>query len=444
MKPFAVFWDQSFLWGLFLYDTLVKFQLPFDILNAEDIRRGALQNYAVLIVPGGWAVHKKASLGEKGEKAIKNFVYSGGGYLGFCGGAGLALSGDNALGMVPVRRLPLRRRLPSASGTVYITFYQNHPICVGLPSTVKTTVWWPSQFDIETQQQIIPIAFYESIGKDFWVSDIPADGLEFTELQKLESIYGINLDPTKYFLGGVAILEGFYGSGRLILSYPHLETPDDEEGNELFRRLLIYLETQSNGVHSPEGAVIRKDRPMPDIPSFTSYRMIKCMLDKMRTFIRLGETYFLWFWRKPWLLGWKRGVRGLEYSMMVTCLAFLEAAFRNIHNPNAAHDESWRDRIEHLGRLFDEFLLLARKLIFKERLVYISNPVSKIDHVDNGEIDDLRNYLFGLQMNHGGLCRKIFDIIDSLLFDALLLTKSCGSFIRIGGIAVPELPSFSA
>lgn len=440
MKPFAIFWDQSFLWGLFLYDTLVKLQLPFDILNAEDIRRGALQNYDVLIVPGGWAIHKKASLGERGEKAIKNFVYSGGGYLGFCGGAGFALSGENALGMVPVKRLPLRKRLPSASGTVYIAFYNDHPICADLPPTIKTTVWWPSQFDIETQQQIVPIAFYKSIGKDFWVSDIPADGLEFTELQKLELIYGINLDPTRYFLGNVAILEGFYGSGRLILSYPHLETPDDEEGNELFRKLLIYLESQSNRVHSSWDKI---DRSIPAIPSFTSYKTIKRMLYKMKDFIHLGETYFLWFWRKPWLLGWKRGVRGLEYSMMVTCLAFLETALRNIHNPGEANDDSWKNRVEYLDSLFDEFLPLAKKLILKERLAYISNPVSKIDHVDNGEIDDLRSYLFGLQMNHGGLCRKIFDVIDSLLFDTLLLIKSCGSFVRIGGSTVTELPSFS-
>ncbi|MCX7822940.1 MAG: BPL-N domain-containing protein [Syntrophobacterales bacterium] len=444
MSPFAVFWDQSFLWGLFVYDTLLKLQLPFSILSARDIRRGALENYSVLIVPGGWAVHKRASLGEEGEKAIRSFVYHGGSYLGFCGGAGLALSGQRTLNMVPVKRSPLEKRLPSASGTVYVKILGDHPSHKGLPPTIKTTVWWPSQFDIEAAEEVTPLGIYEGTGEDFWVSDIPIEGIEPEEFGRLEVIYGINLDPSRYFLGNVAILESNYGSGKLILSYPHLETPEDEEGNELLRRFLLYLDDHARRSHPVPYHKDTNGEPELDHPSLSSYHTVKRTLDKVRDFIRLGESHFLWFWRRPWILGWKRGVRGLEYSMLVTCLAFLEVSLSILSlKKTGKSNSSWDVRLKNLEELIDEFLPLAKKLLIQERLASFSTPISKIDRLSSIEVDNLRAYLFGRQMNHGGLCRRIFDLLDTLLFDSILLLKNYGSPIRFR-TATTILPSFSA
>lgn len=420
MKPFAVFWDQSLLWGLFVYDTLLRLQIPFDLLNAQAVRSGDLKNYAVLIVPGGWASHKKAALGLDGENAIRRFVYSGGGYIGFCGGAGLALSGENTLNMVKIRRLPLKKRLPSASGTVYLRLFADHPVSREFPNTVRTSVWWPSQFDTETAEEIHPMAFYEATGEDFWVSDIPAEGIDTDKLQKLESLYGINLDPGKCFLGHPAIIESCYGSGRLILSYPHLETPEDEQGNELFRRLLVYLEEQvRKPLRGPKSFHVEIR-----LPSSDHCLAVKRMIDKVRDFVRLGESHLLWFWRKPWMLGWRRGVRGLEYSMLMLSLSFLGASLIEVSGRSIGQgDVRWSSRMANLESLIDDFLCHAKRLLILERLGLLDSSFSKTERMNDSEADRIRSYLFGSQMSHGGLCRKIFDILDSLLFDAIALLQ---------------------
>ncbi len=51
----AFLWDESYLWGLMAFNALTHLDLPFDLIKAEDIRAGSLDNYRMLFVPGGWA-----------------------------------------------------------------------------------------------------------------------------------------------------------------------------------------------------------------------------------------------------------------------------------------------------------------------------------------------------------------------------------------------------
>jgi len=62
-------------------------------VSPEDIQNGILSDFDVLIQPGGSGSKQANALGEKGRKAIQNFVHEGGGYLGVCAGAYLASSG---------------------------------------------------------------------------------------------------------------------------------------------------------------------------------------------------------------------------------------------------------------------------------------------------------------------------------------------------------------
>ncbi|MDP2278298.1 MAG: hypothetical protein Q8K51_08755, partial [Nitrospirota bacterium] len=66
LKPAAFLWDESFLWGLMAYKALQANGLPFELIRAEDIKKGCLKNYAMLFVPGGWASNKLKPLGDKG------------------------------------------------------------------------------------------------------------------------------------------------------------------------------------------------------------------------------------------------------------------------------------------------------------------------------------------------------------------------------------------
>jgi len=79
---------------------------PFVItgIGADSVRRLTPENYDVVIFPGGRGDHQAAAIGKDGLEAIKAFVSAGGGYIGVCGGASLAISYLKFYGDVPIER----------------------------------------------------------------------------------------------------------------------------------------------------------------------------------------------------------------------------------------------------------------------------------------------------------------------------------------------------
>jgi len=184
----AFLWDESFIWGLMAYRALKGLGLPFDLIKAEDIKTGALNEYKMLFVPGGWASNKSKALGDSGLKAIRGFVENGGNYLGFCGGAGLATEAKGGIGLLNVRRRPTRERVPSFSGRIGLHLNE-HPIWNGITAggsdqrsvfSKKPTAgprppvqvdsglppvfhaWWPSQFIVE-DNRVKTLAAYNAV-----------------------------------------------------------------------------------------------------------------------------------------------------------------------------------------------------------------------------------------------------------------------------------------
>ena len=86
-----------------------------EILSAENVRSqpDSLSRFDVLIFPGGRA-HKQAdALGENARRAVKDFIRSGGGYVGICAGGFLASAQyDWSLGLVNTRTLTGDREMP--------------------------------------------------------------------------------------------------------------------------------------------------------------------------------------------------------------------------------------------------------------------------------------------------------------------------------------------
>jgi putative intracellular protease/amidase len=66
--------------------------LHVERLMASDIQTGALDNYDVVVFPGGGASTQFNALGSGGQANVKAFVANGGGFVGFCAGAYLARS----------------------------------------------------------------------------------------------------------------------------------------------------------------------------------------------------------------------------------------------------------------------------------------------------------------------------------------------------------------
>lgn len=448
----ALFWDQSLLWGLLCVETLAKCGVPFDLLSAQDIAGGCLKSYRVLLVPGGWASHKVRALGSAGKEAIRNFVEEGGSYLGFCGGAGLALSSPPSLELAPLKRMPLSERLPSASGGVRIRAVEGrsgHPAWRGLPDAIDVPVWWPSQFQWEPLPELTCLASYEATGPDFLVSDLPAQDIEPHGIpwEVWESIYGINLNPRR-LMGHPAIIEARLKRGRLILSYPHLETPGSISGNRLFLNFLSYLdgEAAASGSGLPcassPGPAPAPPSGRPASPALTAQACDSCResLARMRSCVEdlvlFGECQLMWKWRSPWLLQWRRGVRGLEYGTLAVIVRLLarddagwmsfagefslHAAHGKLHGGDAAKDALGRI-VEEIGKIDEDigrFCRMARRLLIEEKLATQTGHLSKLGSV-NESVDELRRELFGDKMNHGGLCRTLFDRLDSLLLHVL-------------------------
>jgi len=428
--PVAVLWDQSLVWGLLCIDTLSKLGVPFELLGAKEICADRLEAFRVLLVPGGWAAHKVRVLGETGRLKIAKFIDERGSYLGFCGGAGLALSSPPALCLTPIRRMPVPERLPSASGEIYVSGALSHPAWKDIDPEIPVSVWWPSQFWLEPGCKATCLAAYSVPGAGFQVADLRVCDVDRCDRwDELEKAYGINLDPAR-IKGHPAIIEIERGKGRLVLSYAHLETPGDLQGNRLFFNLLNYLndasENSAPGRASGARRPVSERRPGPadrmpenSVPSTGACPPasgVSAAKQAAADLIAFGEVNLLWNWRKPWLLNWRRGIRGLEYGslyVMLSTMANLEQRSASVHG--------WSKTANELEEKTLEFCALAKRLLFEEKIATRTGTVSKLGKV-NETVDPLRSSLFGNKMNHGGLCSELFDLIDRMLLDLIRAT----------------------
>ena len=69
-------------------------QAIFDVqlINAQSIRTGGLAEFDVVVFPGGSSARQAQALKKSGRDAVRAFIASGGGFVGVCAGAFLALS----------------------------------------------------------------------------------------------------------------------------------------------------------------------------------------------------------------------------------------------------------------------------------------------------------------------------------------------------------------
>jgi len=315
LKPgrVALLWDKSFLWGFLAVSTLKDLGFSFDLLTATDVRAGALAGYQLLVVPGGWASIRSEELGVSGLEELRRYVYRGGAYLGICGGAGLALQVDEGLALVPVTRKPMTDRLPNFSGSIRVRQANSHPLWWSLRGEEIFQVWWPSQFDIVEPDDIKVLGRYGQPESDFCVSDLKVGEILAAgrDWKQFEEAYQINLDPER-LINEPAVLEGRYGEGRVLLSYPHLETPGDAAGNTaLFN---IWYDLLNNSVVGAGGGSDKASPLTVKEVDGKSLERIGKIAREARMLVALGERHNLWSWRNSWLLQWKRGVRGAEFG----------------------------------------------------------------------------------------------------------------------------------
>jgi len=428
----AFLWDESFLWGLMSYKALHVNGLSFDLIRSDDIRRGKLKDYSMLFVAGGWASNKLKSLGDGGVSEVKKFVRGGGNYLGFCGGAGLATF--DGMGLINVKRKTTKERVPSFSGRIRLNLI-DHPIWKGIGEGVPKgehysssnifQAWWPSQFLVEgggtkilaTYRDALP----DSFSSDLNVGDTMASG----RWDKMEKIYDIKLDPER-LRDDPAVLEEKYGEGRVILSLIHFDTPSDVNGSIVLRNLWEYLAGEKSERREC-GNYLQNEAGHSQLAFDNELeKAVHEFEAKVEELISLGMRNFLWFWRNPMLLQWRRGVRGLEYCTLYVMIKEIAEILRMKKAPLSQAEDfipQLKRRVAATGSLLNPFIEEAKRLLIMERFA-LQNGHITYDRCEDPEIRKIRTELFSNSKSYGGLFKDLINKIDHVLFMLLRPTAN--------------------
>jgi len=407
----AFLWDESFLWGLMACKALKSAGLPFELVRAEDVKKGCLDRHAALFVPGGWASNKMKALGEDGAAAIRHFVENGGAYIGLCGGAGLATL--DGIGLVPVKRRPTKDRVPSFSGRIRLTT-SDHPLWRDIEDPVFHA-WWPSQFVVDGPVRVL--ASYAEALPDSFSSDVNVgDASEVGKWQELEELYGINLDP-KRLINEPAVLEGRFGKGRVILSLVHFDTPEDRNGALVLKNIWKSIGCAHQEIDHivPAGETPQQNHEATD-------PRLRELADAVNGLIDLGYRNFLWFRRGPMLLQWRRGVRGLEYCTLSVLIKEIVFLFKGLQ---VGSSTSGLDQgIERIRHQLLPFVKKASRLLVLERIA-LQNGHITYEQCDDPVIKAMRDELFSRAKSHGGLFKELLDDVDRALY--VVMTEHAGA-----------------
>jgi hypothetical protein len=397
LPPLVLLWDESHLWVLLLLRALKALHIPVTLLKAEQVRTGALRAIgpSTLLVPGGWARLKSLALGDDGRREIRRHVRGGGKYLGFCGGAGLALGSERGapfLDLCTWSRKAAKKRLPNFSGHLQCLVSEG-----GTNYEAALPVWWPSQFE-PGEENLEVLARYETPGPDFWSADLDWSSIAASEVGQWEELYGINLDPQR-LRHEPCIVRGGYGQGSFILSYVHLETPASPQANTLLSNLL------GIGPQSPVPSWdLCKEEPLWDDEAL---RDIHAGLADLVAF---GQAHFLLSWRNPWLLGWRRGVPGSPINFL------LAMAWQARHNPaTAPAKDYWSRHGATCSDLCRDFCTRTRDYLLQERRILATSPSSPEASASPG-LQRRKQELFGQFPGYGGLYGEILRTLDELLW----------------------------
>lgn len=327
-------------------------------------------------------------------------------------------------------------RLPSFSGGIALAPVDSkHDMWRGFPDGAVFHAWWPGQFDVDKDDNIEILAVYGEPGHDAFITDLPV--LPDMNWEFWESRYGINLQP-KWIIGEPAVIETRFGAGKVLLSYLHFETPGDEDGHAVLLNLLQHLAGVEPGVRpgvSPDvepgaepgaklggdtvaGNVGESERSGIDDTDSNLMREAIALVGNIMAdadgFIDFGIDNFLWYRRNYWILQWRRGVRGVEYSTLRAMLGKLAKSMQTL-------DGIDEDTVIKLRRLHDisrPFFEEARLLLLLERDAIGEGPISPLKSSDK-QILALRKKLFSVSKRCGGLYKEIIDLADEILLPML-------------------------
>ncbi len=395
------------------------------LLKAQNIAKGGLfgkpgdggaggRRFSLVLTPGGNARLKAAALGRRGMEAIRRHVAEGGAYLGFCGGAGLALRHGDGLGLCPWARARYPERLQHlASGHLRCRIpFRDDDAAALLPpqwrdgeARPSLPVWWPGRFAPGPDDAVRTLASYGPPDDDFWLADVPLRRVPAHVFEAWRDLYGVDLSA-RFVRGQPAALTGVYGAGRYVLSYSHLETPRSPDANFWFAHLLGELSGLRPGaVLVPAWDLAGQAPDAAGWPADARDALLSA-LEGLRSLLRLAVEHHLFFERAPWLWGWKAGLPGAVCNNLHAAL-YETAGSR----PGEEALRFWAETGARFQTLAPLFLEGAEGYLLACRLAE-----TLPDAVDRRGLANQREALFGHPMNGGGLVGQLVEMTEELFF----------------------------
>lgn len=404
----TILWDASHIWGYLLLHAVRSTGIPFRVLKGLDIAQTGLSG-KMLIVPGGSARRKADALGPAGAEAVRRFVKEGGRYLGFCGGAGLALA--DGLGLCPWNRDGMPDRLQHlVSGHLSCSLTADNELIPGslAGKDVLLPVWWPGRFNEPDEPGPVEVlARYHAPGPDLYVADMPFSSMPADILTEWDAMYGVRLRPS-ILDGRPCAVAGTYGKGTWLLSYSHLETPSGAfPGSEQAGSWLVHIlrrwcdETLDMSKLPPLDFRALPVRWEDDV-----LLEARVSLDAL---LGLAGELGLLFPRNSWLLGWRSGVPGAQFNSLNAALSTTLSL-----TPDKNRLRLWNERRNEFENAFSLFFQGARSWLLARRLADTLAD-SAPGMLPRELLVDQRRALFGSPMFGGGLSEQLLDMLEELV-----------------------------
>lgn len=424
MSSIYIYWDESHFWGLMAVRALRQWGISHRLVRGPEIAQGLLADKppALLLVPGGRAKSKAEALGRAGMDAVRSYVSSGGAYLGFCGGAGLALSGAGGLGLCPWKRRGFSSRLQHfLSGHIHVTLSRHQDLIpASLGEAALVPVWWPGQFD-PGDESVTTLASFGKPGPDFWVADLALGSLPRGTMGDWEAMYGIRVRPD-FLQGNPCVVAGDYGQGRYILSYAHLETPASPQANAWLAHLLgeflhtdtpdrVSGETSDKTPGETSASLPAWSLPawsLTDLPVHWEDPALLLAQKQLGQAIHTGIDNLLLFWRTPWLLGWRRGIPGAGMNALFALVCEALAS-----SPTDAATRFWAERGPAFATTMELFNSGLTGYLLAERLALTVLQPGK--NAVPG-LKEQKESLFGPPPGAGGMYGELLADLESLFY----------------------------
>ncbi|BBN83348.1 biofilm PGA synthesis protein PgaB [Pseudoalteromonas sp. A25] len=203
------------------------------IVTSKIIRQNKLEGVDVFVVPGGGNVLvQQWMLGIRGRKIIRDFVRKGGGYFGICSGAFLATNARFGwLALVDVKLHDMKHQ-NRGGGLINVKLNPDTANAILSPKWINNPLrpmlyWQGPLMRLSTASELTQAKRKQGFGI---INEIASFGCVIEpEDAKDEKIRFPEYFSDEHMTGYTACISTTFGKGRVFISSPHLEHPEDNQ-----------------------------------------------------------------------------------------------------------------------------------------------------------------------------------------------------------------------